>query len=126
MIDNNLKKFIPQFAIITKFFHCEFANPCMIFNQRRSRSGVCITAQLTIRCQLVRYGAVTLKGSQRIGDGWIFLKTLRAFLFNNDLSNEPNFSRIYISLDSGFNSSKYSLSITLKIFFIKILVLKKT
>jgi hypothetical protein len=25
-----------------------------------------------------------------MGDGWIFLKTFRASLFNDDLSNEPN------------------------------------
>jgi hypothetical protein len=26
-----------------------------------------------------------------MGDGWIFLKNLSALLFNDDLSNEPNF-----------------------------------
>jgi hypothetical protein len=39
----------------------------------------------------------TLKGSQRMGDGQICLKTFRASLFNDALSNEPNFS-----LDSTF------------------------
>ncbi len=33
-----------------------------------------------------------MKGSPRMGGGWIFLKTFRVSLFNEDLSNEPNFS----------------------------------
>jgi hypothetical protein len=39
----------------------------------------------------------TLKGSQRMGFGRIFLKTFRASLFNEDLSNEPNFGRIHLA-----------------------------
>jgi hypothetical protein len=39
----------------------------------------------------------TLKGSQRMGGGQIFLKTFRASLFNEDLSNEPNFGRIHLA-----------------------------
>ena len=35
------------------------------------------------------------KGLSEDGGGWIFLKTFRASLFNEDLSNEPNFSRIH-------------------------------
>jgi hypothetical protein len=31
-----------------------------------------------------------------MGDGQIFLKTFRASLFNDDLSNEPNFGRIHL------------------------------
>jgi hypothetical protein len=42
----------------------------------------------------VRDGAVTLQGSQRIGDRRIFLNTLHACLFNDNLMNEPNFGRI--------------------------------
>jgi len=45
----------------------------------------------------VQDGAVTLKGSQRIADGQIFLKTLRASLFNDDHSIEPNFGRIHLA-----------------------------
>jgi hypothetical protein len=37
----------------------------------------------------------TLKGSRRIRGGRIFLKTFRAFLFNEPLSNEPNFGQIH-------------------------------
>ncbi len=32
-----------------------------------------------------------------MGDGQIFLKTFRAFLFNEDLSNEPYFGRIHLA-----------------------------
>jgi hypothetical protein len=32
-----------------------------------------------------------------MGGGRIFLKTLRATLFNDDLSNEPNFGRIHLA-----------------------------
>ena len=39
----------------------------------------------------------TLKGSQIMGGGRIFLKTFRASLFNEDLSNEPNFGRIHLA-----------------------------
>jgi hypothetical protein len=35
--------------------------------------------------------AHTLKGSQRMGSRRIFLKKTEASLFNDDLSNEPNF-----------------------------------
>ncbi len=39
----------------------------------------------------------TLKGSQRMGGGQIFLKTFRTSLFNDDLSNEPNFGLIHLA-----------------------------
>ncbi len=32
-----------------------------------------------------------------MGDGRILLKIFRASLFNDDLSNEPNFGRIYLA-----------------------------
>ncbi len=32
-----------------------------------------------------------------MGDGRIFLKTFRASLFNEDLSNEPNFGQIHLA-----------------------------
>jgi hypothetical protein len=38
-----------------------------------------------------------LKGSPRMGGGRIFLKTSRASLFNEDLSNEPNFGWIHLA-----------------------------
>jgi len=34
---------------------------------------------------------------QRTGGGRIFLKTFRASLFNDDLSNEPNFGQIHLA-----------------------------
>jgi|688.fasta_scaffold426664_1 hypothetical protein len=42
-------------------------------------------------------------GSQRMEEGRIFLETFRASLFNDDLSNEPNFNRIHLA-DSTFKS----------------------
>jgi hypothetical protein len=39
----------------------------------------------------------TLKGSQRMRGGQIFLKTFGASLFNEELSNEPNFGRIHLA-----------------------------
>ncbi len=32
-----------------------------------------------------------------MGDGRIFLKNLRASLFNDNLSNEPNFGQIHLA-----------------------------
>jgi hypothetical protein len=37
------------------------------------------------------------KGLSEDGGGRIFLKTFRASLFNEDLSNEPNFGRIHLA-----------------------------
>ncbi len=36
-------------------------------------------------------------GSPGMGGMRIFLKTFRASLFNDDLSNEPNFGRIHLA-----------------------------
>jgi hypothetical protein len=43
---------------------------------------------------VVREGAVTLKGSHRMGDGRDFSKNLRGSLFNKGFSNEPYFRSI--------------------------------
>jgi hypothetical protein len=55
-----------------------------------------------IGCLIVNYKtrrrSDTLKGSQRMGEGRIFLKTCRASLFNDDLSNEPNFCWIHLAV----------------------------
>ncbi len=45
----------------------------------------------------LRDGAVALKSFHRMGDVRIFSKNLRASLFNDDLSNEPNFGRIHLA-----------------------------
>jgi hypothetical protein len=63
--------------------HCSYLNCCTIFNLKTRRR------------------SKTFKGSQRMGGGWIFLKTFGASLFNEDLSNEPNSGRIHRS-DSTF------------------------
>ncbi len=55
MIDDNQKMFIPHLAIKYDFFHSAFVNPCMIQNQRRSQSGVRLTANLPIQCIMGNY-----------------------------------------------------------------------
>ncbi len=57
-------------------------------------------AHLSIGCLIRnlktrRRSNTLILSSQRIGGG-IFLKTFRASLFNDDLSNKPNFGRIYL------------------------------
>jgi hypothetical protein len=54
-MDGNKKKFIPQLAIDTEFFHSAFVNPCMMENQRRSQSGVRLPAHLPIECLMANY-----------------------------------------------------------------------
>jgi hypothetical protein len=44
-----------QLAIDSEFFHCSFANPYTMYNKRRSRSGVRLTAQLAIRCLIANW-----------------------------------------------------------------------
>jgi hypothetical protein len=81
MIDDNQKMFLRHLAIDNDIFHSVFVNPCMMQNQRRSQSGVCLTAHLLIECIMgnytVRDGAIALKGSHSMGDGRIFLNSLR-------------------------------------------------
>jgi hypothetical protein len=55
------------------------------------------TAPYKVHNMGLRYIHINLKGSQRMGGGQIFLKTFRASLFTEDLSDEPNFSRIHIA-----------------------------
>jgi hypothetical protein len=55
-----------------------------------------------LNCCTTRRRSNTLKGSQRIWGGQIFLKTFHTSLFNEDLSNEPNF----ISLDNTIKLSR--------------------
>jgi hypothetical protein len=43
------------------------------------------------------HACVPLKSSHRMGDGRIFSINLCASLFNNDLSNEPNFDLIHLA-----------------------------
>jgi hypothetical protein len=74
----------------------------MMQNQRRSQSGVRLTAHMPIECLMANYctlrdGATALKGSHLMGDGQIFLKNLRDTSFLKDLSNEPTFGRIHLA-----------------------------
>jgi hypothetical protein len=54
MIDDNKKKFIPHLAIENDFYSA-FVNPCMMLNQRRSQSGMRLTAHLAIECIIGNY-----------------------------------------------------------------------
>jgi hypothetical protein len=63
MKDDNLKKFIPQLAIDTEFFHHAFANT---YTAQLEWSALPGTAQLAV------------KGLSQVGDGMIFPKFLRA------------------------------------------------
>ncbi len=54
-MDDNQKKFIPQLAIDTEYFHSAFVNPCMMKNQRRSQSGVRLTAHFPVKCLIANY-----------------------------------------------------------------------
>ncbi len=59
--------------------HGSYLNCCIIVNLKtRKRSN-------------------TIKVSHRMGGGQIFLKTFYASLFNEDLSNGPNFGRIHLA-----------------------------
>jgi hypothetical protein len=46
--------------------------------------------------QKLRRRSITLRGSHKMGDRWIFLN-LRASLFNKDLSNGSNLGRIHLA-----------------------------
>ncbi len=100
MIDDNKKMFIPHLAIGIDFFHSAFVNPCMMLNQRRSQSGAGLTAHLPIECPMSNYcrdGTIAFQGSHSMGDGQIFLKSLRDASFNKDLSNEPTLGWIHLA-----------------------------
>ncbi len=55
------------------------------------------SSELVIVNYETRRRSDTLKGSQRMGDGRIFLKTFRATLFDDDLSNESDFGLIHLA-----------------------------
>ncbi len=54
MKHDNKKAHLPL-AIDSKFFHCAFANPCKMYNQRRSRGSMRLSAQLDIKCLIANY-----------------------------------------------------------------------
>ncbi len=91
MIDDNQKRFVPHLAIDTDFFHSVFVNPCMMQNQRRSQSGVCLTAHLPIECLMANYCTRWRQSFEGLSldGGWAdFLKNLCDTSFNKDVSNE--------------------------------------
>jgi hypothetical protein len=100
-MDDDQKKLIPQLAIDTKFFLPAFANPCTMWNQRRSWSGVPLTVQLVIRCLIANYCTRwrrNFKGLSHDGGRSDFIsKNLRASLFYDDLWTEPTFGLIYLA-----------------------------
>ncbi len=63
-----------------------------------------LIVQLAIRCLIANYCTrwrPNFKGLSQDGDGQIFSKNLRASIFNDDLSNEPNFGRIHLARQYG-------------------------
>ncbi len=93
MIDDNQKRFIPHLTIETELFHSAFENPCMMVC-----APFCAFGHWVHNGQLLyEMAALALKGSHEMGDGRNFLKSRRAFLFNDDLSNEPNLDRIHLA-----------------------------
>ncbi len=65
-MDDIPKKFFPQFAIDTEFFHSAFVNPCTMWNQRRSQSGVRLTVRLANGQLLYRWRRI-FKGLSQDG-----------------------------------------------------------
>ncbi len=76
---------------ISSFFNCPSAQ--WIFSAAIKNSVNCCT----IVNWKTRKRSNTLKGSQRMGGGRIFLKTYCSSLINEDLSNDPNFGRIHLA-----------------------------
>ncbi len=79
-----------------KKVYSAIGNWCRIFSARSGQSMYDVKPKAHLMCVLLR-NAVALQGFHRMGDGRIFSKNLRASLFNDDLSNEPNFGRIHLS-----------------------------
>ncbi len=71
-MDNNQKKIIPQLSIDTKFFHSAFVNPCTMWNQKRSQSGVRLTVCLANSHYCMRWHGIFKGPSQdgRRADGF--------------------------------------------------------
>ncbi len=68
----------------------------MMLNQRRSQSGVRLTAHLPTECIMGNYCTRwrhCFKGLSLDGDAQMFLKSLLDASFHKDLSNEPTFGR---------------------------------
>jgi hypothetical protein len=78
-------------AIDTILFHCVFVNPC-------TRLSVHLAIESLMANYCMRWTEyLSLKGSHRIEDEWIFLKNLRATFYNKEQSNEPIFGLIYLA-----------------------------
>jgi hypothetical protein len=96
-----LKNFILQLAIDTKIFSLHTRQSLYdVQNHRRSRSGVRLTTHLTIKCLIVNYcmrWRGIFKGFSLERGRQIFPKNHCASLFNEDLSNVPNFCRIHLA-----------------------------
>jgi hypothetical protein len=87
MKDDNQKKFLPKIAIDTDLLDSAFANCCKNNGEVGALFALLRNWQLGAKLPItVRDGAVTVKGSHRMGDRRIFPKNLCASLFNDDLS----------------------------------------
>ncbi len=93
-IDDNLERFIPHLAIDNDFLHSAFVNPCMMQNQRRSQSGVRLTAHMPIECLM---GSYCYSTRWRYSFKGLSLDGGRDTSFIKDLSNEPTFGRIHLA-----------------------------
>jgi hypothetical protein len=101
-MDDDQKKFIPQLELIPNIFSPHL--PILVrFKTKGAVGTVCaLLAQLAIRCRIANFCTRwrrSFKGLSPHGmdDGRIFSKNLRAFLFNDDLSNESNFGRAHLA-----------------------------
>jgi hypothetical protein len=70
-----------------------------MLNKRCSRSGVRFTTQLAIRYLISNYCIrwLNFKGLSQDGGLADFYKSLCASIFNDDLSNEPDFAWIHLA-----------------------------
>ncbi len=84
-----------------KFVHCAIAYSCTVWTWSKKRPQTELCAPLGIRIlympTAVRGGAESLKGSHRMGDQPIFLKTSAPYSFMTTLSNEPTVSQIHLA-----------------------------
>jgi hypothetical protein len=67
MKDDGQKKFTPQLEIDSEFVHSAFASPCTM-KRKCTIGAVCALLRNWQLANTVRDGAVTLKGSHRMGD----------------------------------------------------------
>jgi hypothetical protein len=107
MKHDNPKKLIPQLANNSKFFHRAFANPCINVKPKAPSeqcAPYCTIGSLVPTVHVVaNYNyrmrwRCNFKGISLFGGRADFSKNLLVSLFNDNLSNEPNFGRWTVPL----------------------------